>query len=118
MSELRLETNCLGFELHDDDQLVALYRATEELPRDESPKPCFAPIYTPSGKLITGYRPKDHLWHTGLCFGWTHVNEVHNFWGGSWYSAGYSAVPAEMPCSMRPSGSLRANFPNGRILSE
>ena len=56
------------------------------MPRTESPKPCFAPLYTPSGSLITEYRPPDHAWHTGLYFGWVHVNDA-NLWGGPWYLA-------------------------------
>ena len=84
MSTLHLSYNCLGFELHDNDRFIALYRATEELPRTDAPKPCFAPIYTPSGKLITEYRPADHTWHTGLYYGWVHVNDA-NLWGGGWY---------------------------------
>jgi hypothetical protein len=84
MSALRLQFNCLGFELYDGPRFLALYRATEELARTEAPKPCFAPIYTPSGGLITEYRPADHLWHTGLYFGWVHVNNA-NLWGGPWY---------------------------------
>ena len=87
MSTLNLRESWLGFEIHDDNQLVTLYRAREELPRGESPKPCFAPIYTPSGGLITEYRPADHAWHTGLYFGWVHVNEA-NLWGGPWYVPG------------------------------
>jgi hypothetical protein len=81
---LELRENCLGFELWDGDRLIALYRAREELPRSESPKPCFAPIYTPSGLLVTEYRPADHPWHTGLYFGWVHANNA-NLWGGPWY---------------------------------
>jgi hypothetical protein len=81
---LRLGTNALGYEVWCDRQLVAVYRATEELARGESPKPCFAPIYTPAGRLITEYRPADHLWHTGLYYGWVHVNHA-NLWGGGWY---------------------------------
>ncbi|MSS71449.1 MAG: hypothetical protein EXS64_08160 [Candidatus Latescibacteria bacterium] len=84
MSALRLQRNCLGFEVHDGNRLMTLYRAQEELPRRESPKPCFAPIYTPSNILITEYRPADHAWHTGLYFGWVHANEA-NLWGGPWY---------------------------------
>ncbi|MSR83556.1 MAG: hypothetical protein EXS58_11650 [Candidatus Latescibacteria bacterium] len=84
MIDLGVHENCLGFEIHDGEQLVTLYRTREELPRSESPKPCFAPIYTPSGGLITEYRPADHPWHTGLYFGWVHVNET-NLWGGPWY---------------------------------
>ena len=84
MTTLKLHENCLGFEIHDGSQLVTLYRAREELPRTESPKPCFAPIYTPSGGLVTEYRPADHAWHTGLYYGWVHVNEA-NLWGGPWF---------------------------------
>ena len=84
MGILSLHKNGLGFEIHDGEQLVTLYRACEELPRNDSPKPCFAPIYTPSGELITEYRPADHTWHTGLYFGWVHVNQA-NLWGGGWY---------------------------------
>ncbi len=84
MGKLEVKTNCLGFELYDDGRLVTLYRALEEIDREESPKPCFAPIYTPRGRLITAYRPKDHLWHTGLYYGWVHVNDS-NLWGGAWY---------------------------------
>ena len=81
---LEVRECALGFELHDGERLVALYRAREELPRTESPKPCFAPVYSPSGGLITEYRPADHQWHTGLYFGWVHVDNA-NLWGGPWY---------------------------------
>ena len=84
MCAFELRENALGVEIHADDQLLALYRATEELPRSESPKPCFAPLYTLSGQLVTEYRPPDHAWHTGLFFGWVHVNDA-NLWGGRWY---------------------------------
>lgn len=84
MIDLGMRENCLGFEIHDGERLVTMYRTREELPRSESPKPCFAPIYTPSGLLVTEYRPADHPWHTGLYFGWAHVNGA-NLWGGPWY---------------------------------
>ena len=84
MTRLDIRKNGLGFEVFDSDQLVTVYRATEELPRTESPKPCFAPIYTPDGNLVTEYRPADHPWHTGLYFGWVRANDS-NLWGGPWY---------------------------------
>ncbi len=84
MPNLTLRENCLGLEVLDEGRLAALLRVREELPREESPKPCFAPIYTPAGALVTEYRPKDHLWHTGLYYGWVHVNDS-NLWGGPWY---------------------------------
>ena len=86
LSNLRLEVNeGQSFEVHAGGRLLARYNAaTGQLPRDESPKPCFHPVYTPSGGLVSEYRPGDHTWHTGLFFGWVHVNDT-NFWGGSWY---------------------------------
>lgn len=92
LSHLSLEVNeGTGFEVyagrtgHADRQLLCRYNATTDtIPTDESPKPCFHPVYTPSGGLISEYRPEDHTWHTGLYFGWVHVNDS-NFWGGSWY---------------------------------
>ena len=64
MCAFELRENALGVEIHAANRLLALYRATEELPRSESPKPCFAPLYTLSGQLVTEYRPPDHAWHT------------------------------------------------------
>ncbi|MDE2726546.1 MAG: PmoA family protein [Gemmatimonadota bacterium] len=89
LSHLRLEVNeGKGFEVYagrSGGQLLCRYNAaTGHLPRDESPKPCFHPVYTSSGGLISEYRPEDHTWHLGLYFGWVHVNDT-NFWGGSWY---------------------------------
>ena len=89
LSHLHLEVNeGTGFDVYmgrSGLQLLGRYNAaTDHLPRDESPKPCFHPVYTPSGGLISEYRPEDHTWHTGLFFGWVHVNDT-NFWGGSWY---------------------------------
>lgn len=84
MNKLNLQKNALGFEVWDGTRLITIYRAKEELPRAESPKPCFAPIYTPGGGLVTEYRPADHPWHTGLYFGWVFANKV-NLWGGPWY---------------------------------
>jgi hypothetical protein len=81
---LTVRQTILGFDLVDGNTPLAVYRASEQLPRSDSPKPCFAPIYTASGKLVTEYRPADHTWHTGLYYGWVHANEA-NLWGGPWY---------------------------------
>lgn len=29
------------------------------------------PVFSPSGKLVTGNHPPDHRWHRGIWFGWT-----------------------------------------------
>ncbi|HJP29878.1 MAG: PmoA family protein [Candidatus Latescibacteria bacterium] len=82
--KLSVRETILGFDLFDGETPLAVYRACEHLPRADSPKPCFAPIYTASGRLVTEYRPADHTWHTGLYYGWVHANEA-NLWGGPWY---------------------------------
>ena len=68
LSNLHLKVNDeMGFTLNSKHQLLAqLNITTAHLPEEESPKPCFHPIYTPSGQLISEYRPDDHRWHTGL----------------------------------------------------
>ena len=43
MCAFDLRENALGLEIHAGDRLLALYRATEELPRSESPKPASRP---------------------------------------------------------------------------
>jgi hypothetical protein len=81
---LILRESLLGVDVMDGERPVALYRVRDEQATWESPKPAFAPVYTPQGRLLTDYRPWDHLWHSGLYFGWVHANES-NLWGGAWY---------------------------------
>lgn len=81
---LSVRESILGAEVVDGDRPVTIYRVRDEQARWESPKPGFAPVYTPQGRLLTDYRPWDHLWHSGLYFGWVHANES-NLWGGAWY---------------------------------
>lgn len=41
------------------------------------------PIYSPSGKLVTGNHPPDHRWHRGIWFAWTHTefeSRAPDFW--------------------------------------
>jgi hypothetical protein len=81
---LSVRETILGFDLVDGETPLAVYRAREHVPRSDSPKPCFAPIYTASGRLVTEFRPPDHTWHMGLFYGWVHANDC-NLWGGGWY---------------------------------
>ena len=122
LSRLRLEVNAgKGFELHRERRLLARYDTdTGKLPRDESPKPCFHPVYTPSGGLITEYRPDDHTWHTGLYFGWVHVNDT-NFWGGSWYlpeQGKYVPVPASHGVQRHDEFTSVSHLENGVAIEE
>ena len=41
------------------------------------------PVYSPSGKLVTGNHPEDHRWHRGIWFSWTHTEiggHTPDFW--------------------------------------
>jgi hypothetical protein len=46
--------------------------------RDE-PKPHFHPLGLPDGTVLTGLRPKDHIWHLAGWFSWKFVNGL-NYW--------------------------------------
>jgi hypothetical protein len=50
-------------------------------PQIESPRPYFHPVRTLGGRLVSAYRPHDHVWHKGI--GWSICNlGPENFWGG------------------------------------
>jgi hypothetical protein len=41
------------------------------------------PIYSPSGKIVTGNHPPDHRWHRGVWMAWTHTEidgRTPDFW--------------------------------------
>jgi hypothetical protein len=60
-----------------------VYRPTEV--QYESPRPYLHPIRTRSGKLVTVFRPHDHVWHKGIALSLPNVDK-HNFWGGATYT--------------------------------
>lgn len=87
---------------HLDDAIELTYGATTLLryvyapdtaPR-ESPKPYFHPIRTLGGRLVTNFRPHDHVWHKGLAMTLTSVSG-ENFWGGPSYVHGGGYVQKE-----------------------
>lgn len=41
--------------------------------------PCFHPLSSASGQVLTWDRPPDHAWHHGVWFGWKFINGV-NYW--------------------------------------
>ena len=82
---LNVRESPLGVDVMDADRPLALYRVRDQVSRWESPKPSFAPIFFGDGRQLTEHRPWDHLWHTGLFFGWVHANDS-NLWGGAWYT--------------------------------
>lgn len=68
-----------AIELQSKGKTVLHYQmADTEAPRPEI-KPIYRhnsylhPILTPSGKVVTGDYPSDHLWHRGIWLAWTHT---------------------------------------------
>jgi Methane oxygenase PmoA len=53
----------------------------------ESPRPYFHPMRTLRGDVVTGYRPRDHVWHKGMSWSLPNVGSA-NFWGGPTYRRG------------------------------
>lgn len=71
----------------------------------ESPRPYLHPIRTRAGHLVSGFRPHDHVWHTGLSLALPVVGE-ENFWGGNSYVPGRSYVQLPNNGSQRHTGEL------------
>jgi len=69
---------------HDGTQLMR-YVTHPWDPQLESPRPYVHPLQTLSGRLVSLYRPHDHVWHKGLTFSLPNVG-AHNFWGGPTYT--------------------------------
>lgn len=61
----------------------------------ESPRPYVHPVRTLSGRLVTVFRPWDHVWHKGITLALPVVGR-DNFWGGPTYTreaGGYVTLP-------------------------
>ncbi|QFY10542.1 hypothetical protein GBF35_31540 [Nonomuraea phyllanthi] len=63
-------------------------------PRLESPRPYFHPLRTLSGRLVSLYRPWDHVWHKGIAWSLPNVG-AQNFWGGVTYYRDRGYVQAD-----------------------
>lgn len=87
---------------HLDDAVVVRYGDCElftyvyksQVAATESPKPYLHPLRTLGGHPVTGFRPHDHRWHTGLAMTFAEVSGT-NFWGGNTYvhGEGYRLLP-------------------------
>lgn len=60
----------------------------------ESPKPYLDPIRTRAGRVVSLFRPWDHVWHKGIAWSLP-VVDAENFWGGPTYvhGEGYVQLP-------------------------
>lgn len=74
-------------------------------PQLESPKPYLHPLRTRSNRLVSLFRPHDHVWHKGIAWSLPVVDD-ENFWGGPSYVHGRSYVQLDNDGSQLHRGTL------------
>ncbi|MGQ0837211.1 PmoA family protein [Actinokineospora sp.] len=67
------------------------YVFAPDTPAAGSPRPYAHEVRTLGGAPVTGHRPADHPWHTGISVAVAHAGEV-NLWGGPTYVDGSGYV--------------------------
>lgn len=77
--------------LREGREVLAEYVYEGDRPVAESPRP-YLLLRTRSGVEVTGHRPADHAWHSGLSLALPFVG-AHNFWGGPTYVRAQGYVP-------------------------
>lgn len=68
-----------------DDVELAHYVYRPDTVQMESPKPYIHPLRTRAGRLVSLFRPHDHVWHKGISLALPNAGP-HNFWGGPTYT--------------------------------
>jgi hypothetical protein len=75
------------------------YRYSPEEAQFESPRPYIHPVSTLGGRLVSVFRPHDHVWHKGIALSLPNVGP-DNFWGGATYRRGDGYVQLDNNGSM------------------
>ncbi|MBB5803393.1 hypothetical protein F4560_003161 [Saccharothrix ecbatanensis] len=73
--------------IRDGDVELFRYVYNPDTVQLESPKPYIHPLRTRAGRVVSLFRPHDHVWHKGIAWSLPHVGE-ENFWGGPTYVHG------------------------------
>lgn len=73
---------------------IARYVYRPDDARLESPRPYLHPVRTLGGRVVSLYRPHDHVWHKGIAWSLPNVGPA-NFWGGTTFrrDRGYEQLP-------------------------
>ncbi|MGW1271649.1 DUF6807 domain-containing protein [Streptomyces sp. NPDC002491] len=80
--------------VRDGDTELLRYVYRPDTVQLESPKPYIDPLRTRAGRVVSLFRPHDHVWHKGIAWSLPHVGE-ENFWGGPTYVHGRFYVQLE-----------------------
>lgn len=81
---LELEVGGESASVRDGDVELLRYVFIPDSPQLESPKPYLDPLRTRAGRVVSLYRPWDHVWHKGIAWSLP-VVDGENFWGGPTY---------------------------------
>ncbi|MGM7671729.1 PmoA family protein [Microbacterium sp. A93] len=77
--------------VRDGDVELLRYVFVPDSPQLESPKPYLDPLRTRAGRVVSLFRPWDHVWHKGIAWSLPVVDD-QNFWGGPTYVHGHGYV--------------------------
>ncbi|MGL3151583.1 PmoA family protein [Microbacterium sp. A82] len=88
LSAIRTESE---FVVRDGDVELLRYVFVPDSPQLESPKPYLDPLRTRAGRVVSLFRPWDHVWHKGIAWSLPVVDD-QNFWGGPTYVHGHGYV--------------------------
>jgi hypothetical protein len=92
---VRIDDDGVGaLTIRDGDVELVRYTYVPDTVQFESPKPYLHPIRTRAGRLVSLFRPWDHVWHKGIAWSLPVVGD-ENFWGGVTYvhGQGYVQLP-------------------------
>lgn len=78
------ETTSVSVSSADTELFTYVYQSAAD--QYESPRPFIHPLRTLGGRLVSVYRPHDHLWHVGIAWSLPHFG-ADNFWGGPSFRA-------------------------------
>ncbi len=76
-----LEVADTSLTVRDGEVDLFRYVFVPDSPQLESPKPYLDPMRTRAGRVVSLFRPWDHVWHKGIAWSLPVVDD-ENFWGG------------------------------------
>ncbi len=94
------------------DLVTYVYRP--DSPTLESPKPYLDPIRTRAGRVVSLFRPWDHVWHKGIAWSLPVVGD-ENFWGGPTFVRGEGYVQLSNNGAQVLRGAVAATTAEGSV---
>ena len=114
MSELTLRAlDDTALSVLEGDVELLRYTYAPTTPQLESPKPFLHPIRTRSDRIVSLFRPHDHVWHKGIAWSLPVVGD-ENFWGGPTYVHGRFYVQLDNDGSQVHRGAISSSVDGSR----